>query len=358
MKNNYINHKSVLNSIPIPFIVVSSKLIIIYVNNSAETFFGLSKPFLLGKSFDQIVAKDSSIISMIKGIFISKNSIRENPFEIYIPKIGKKIIDLHISKSEEKDKNAFIFLDEVSLSIKVKNKLLHQDSLLSINGVSSLLKHEIKNPLSGIRGAAQILENEVSGSDKELAIIIQKESDRIVNIVNRVELFTDDIDVSFLSLNIHQVLDYVQSIVKAGFSNNIEFVKSYDPSLPQIRGNKDRLIQLFLNLIKNSSEALDFKGKIEIRTSFIHDFKISIANTDNELNRLLPLQIEIIDNGIGVPESIKKKIFDPFVTSKIGGTGLGLSLASKVVSEHGGIIECDSKNSLTIFRINLPIVQE
>ncbi|ODT59096.1 MULTISPECIES: ATP-binding protein [Paracoccus] len=222
-------------------------------------------------------------------------------------------------------------------------------------GMSEMLAHEIKNPLAGIRGAAQLMAMNATPEDREMAEMIVAESRRIVALLDQVERFGDTSEPDLAPLNIHDVLEQVRRSAKAGFARDVHIATDYDPSLPMALADADQLVQVCLNLVKNAAEALAGKagGTIRLRTHYDHTLRRPPDDTD-PTGRPLPLQIEIEDNGPGFPPAIADQVFEPFVSGRENGTGLGLALVSKIITDHGALIRVDSRPGRTVFRISLP----
>jgi two-component system nitrogen regulation sensor histidine kinase GlnL len=233
--------------------------------------------------------------------------------------------------------------------------LTHRNAARSVTAMAAMLAHEVKNPLSGIRGAAQLLEQDADESGRELTQLICDETDRIVALVDRMEAFSDHRPIDRDAVNIHEVLDRVRKIAQSGFARQVRIGEDYDPSLPPVHGNRDLLVQVFLNLIKNAAEAVpNSGGEITIATAYRHGLRLAVPGS--ETRQHLPLMVSVADNGPGIPEDLKAQLFDPFVTTKRNGTGLGLALVAKVIGDHGGVIEFDSQPRRTVFRVFLPVV--
>ncbi len=243
---------------------------------------------------------------------------------------------------------------------KIDRQLVSRGAARSVTGLASMLAHEIKNPLSGIRGAAQLLEQSVTPDELPLARLIREETERIVNLIDRVEVFGDDRPMEREPINIHVVLDRVKLLAKSGVARGITFSEEYDPSLPPVWGNRDQLVQVVLNLVKNAAESVTDSAQphpeIILATAFQHGMRLAVPGSTERVE--LPLTVVVRDNGPGIPEDIRPHLFEPFVSSKAAGNGLGLALVAKIMGDHGGLIEVDSRPGRTEFRLHLPVLTE
>ncbi len=350
-------HDQLLNALPHPVLVIGKDNAFVYANAAAESFLSTSLAMLKRIRLDDIVAFGCPLLALIDQIRRHRATVNEYGIEIVAPRItGPKLVDVYGGPFSEKLNQVVLMLQQRSMAQMIERQLTHRAAARSVSGMASVLAHEIKNPLSGIRGAAQLLEVNLSDEDRALSQLICTETDRIRALLDRMEVFGDERPLKKEPTNIHDVLDHVRQLAVAGFARNITVVADYDPSLPAVPASRDKLVQAFLNLVKNAAEAIGTDaetGRIVISTAFKPGVRISVPGSGSRIS--LPLMIEIQDNGPGVPAAIQEHMFDPFVTSKTNGTGLGLALVAKLIADHGGTIECDSEPNKTIFRILLPM---
>jgi two-component system nitrogen regulation sensor histidine kinase GlnL len=345
----------VLNAIRHPVIMVDHKGFISFANWEAESFFGASRGHLSQRKLDTYIPFGSPLLAQIEHVRERRAPVNEYRVDVSSPKLGSdRLVDLYVAPVPDQPGSVVVLFQERSMADKIDRQLTHRAAARSVTGLASMLAHEIKNPLSGIRGAAQLLETSVNDEDRALTQLIRDETDRIVSLVDRMEIFSDERPVDREPVNIHAVLDHVKAVSVAGFASKLKINENYDPSLPPVFANRDQLVQVFLNLIKNASEALENRpgGEITLTTAYRPGIRLSIPGASEKVS--LPLEFCVQDNGPGVPNDIHPHLFDPFITTKINGTGLGLALVAKIVGDHGGIVECDSQASKTTFRVLMP----
>jgi two-component system, NtrC family, nitrogen regulation sensor histidine kinase GlnL len=350
---------AVLQALPQPVLVCGEDLSIIFVNYAAEAFFGASQSVLSRQKLNDLIAFGSPIIGLIRSVVERRAPMTEYRVRVGSSRFGDarddRVVDAFASPLSDSDGRIALLFQERTMADKIDRQLVSRGAARSVTGLASMLAHEIKNPLSGIRGAAQLLEQSVTPDELPLARLVRDEVDRIVDLIDRVEVFGDDRPIEREPINIHVVLERVKLLAKSGMAKGITFHEEYDPSLPPVAGNRDQLIQVFLNLVKNAAEALERTPKPEIKfsTAFRPGIRISVQGVADRIS--LPLEIIIEDNGPGIPPDMVPIIFDPFVTSKANGSGLGLALVAKIIGDHGGVVDMDSRPGRTRFRILLPV---
>jgi two-component system nitrogen regulation sensor histidine kinase GlnL len=345
----------VLNTIRHPVVMVGPDNVIIYANAEAEDFFRSSVAVLMKNKLAKFVPFGSPLLTLVEQVRERRSPFNEYRVDISSPRVGSdKVVDIYVAPVSEMAGSVVIMLQERSMADKIDRQMTHRGAARSVTGLAAMLAHEIKNPLSGIRGAAQLLETVVGDEDRALTRLITDETDRIVSLVDRMEVFSDERPINRTPVNIHVVLDHVKAIAKNGFASRIKILEEYDPSLPPVFANRDQLVQVFLNLVKNAAEALgnEAGGEIRLSTAFRPGIRLSVPGTQDRVS--LPLEFCVHDNGPGVSADILPILFDPFITTKPNGSGLGLALVAKIVGEHGGVIECESTPRGTSFRILMP----
>ena len=272
--------------------------------------------------------------------------------DLVLPTSKSLIVDCMMSPWFEDDDCQEIIVEIVDAHSNAR--VLREESLTQVHDAARLslqgMAHEIKTPLGGLRGAAQLLEQELNGNElTEYTQIIINEADRLRDLVDR--MITPSTKQYSADVNIHEVLEYVVSLVEAEAPNLLDIVRDYDPSLPLMNVDREQLIQAFLNIIRNAVQAIDEDGQITMRSRIIrrttirqHYYKIAVC-------------VEIIDDGPGVPLEIEDGVFYPMVTGRAEGTGLGLSIAQSLLQTHAGIIEYERDDDKSVFRVLLPIQQ-
>jgi two-component system, NtrC family, nitrogen regulation sensor histidine kinase GlnL len=344
----------ILAALPDPVIVVDRGGRIRLVNPAAEQFFGCGAAALCGSALADLLAPHSPLLSLVDAIWRIGNTIAEYDVLVEGPRFGNRPVTIKGALIGEGAEMLVFSLQERSMADMMDRHLTHRSAARSITGMAAMLAHEVKNPLSGIRGAAQLLEQDADPAARELTQLICDETDRIVALVDRMEAFSDHRPIERGPVNIHEVLERVRKVAQSGFARHVRFLEEYDPSLPLVHGNRNLLVQVFLNLVKNSAEAVRKPdGEIILTTAYRHGLRLAVPGGKGRQH--LPLMVSITDNGAGIPEDLRPHLFEPFVTSKRYGTGLGLALVAKVIGDHGGVIEFDSQPRRTVFRVFLPV---
>jgi two-component system nitrogen regulation sensor histidine kinase GlnL len=342
-------------------VVLSDENRFTYANPEAEQFLGLSVAQLAQLSLADVLPEDSPLFLMIGQLRVGVNSIADHDLAFEGPRMSKTGISVQGTTMPELPGSVLLVLQDSSTVRALDRQIAARNAARSITGMAAILAHEVKNPLSGIRGAAQLLEASVSEADQELTVLIRDEADRIRALVDRMEVFGEK-PVTMDAVNIHRVLEHVRRLARNGFAEGLRFSESYDPSLPPVWGNRDQLVQVLLNLVKNASDSLLSAGtheaEITLMTRYQHGLRLATPTSDSDTRVDLPLLVVVRDNGPGISEDIRPHLFEPFVSSRPSGQGLGLALVAKIIADHGGLIEVESRPGRTEFRLHLPMLAE
>jgi len=340
--------QTILDNLHSAVLVIDHDMAVECMNPSAEHLFQISSKRAMSRSIEELVPGEAEFHDRMRRTLVSGH-----PFTVYDTSLqshdGTVLnVDYSVSPIGYKPSGKFLLLELTRLNsfmkISKEETLIHQH-----DATRSLLRglaHEIKNPLGGIRGSAQLLDRELDDEGKEFTSIIIREADRLQNLVDRM-LGPNHLPVKE-ALNIHKVLEHIRQLVQAE-SESIKFVADYDPSLPDLHADESMLIQALLNIIRNAVAALGGSGQIKLRTRPRRNCSIR--------SKTYPLvaRIDIIDNGEGIPDKLAETLFFPMVTGRADGTGLGLSIAQSLIQQHNGLIEFTSKPGKTCFTIKIPL---
>lgn len=348
-----ISDEALWASLPVPALLLSREDKILEANPAAELFLNLSAKALKDAPVFDKVMIDSPLEDAFRRARVQRSSLFVNDVDVGSGERPPLQCNIHFAPLLGSDGQMLMLISPREIASRMTQNAGSQKAAKSAIGMAEMLAHEIKNPLAGITGAAQLLATTVSGEDLELTDLIVEESRRIVKLLEQVEQFGNVRRPELRPVNIHDVLDRARQSAAVGFGVHMRFVEAYDPSLPRTLADADQLLQVFLNLLKNACEAAKGEGGV-IRLHTFYEPSLRLRRRDGSQARL-PLQVEVIDDGPGIPPELAADIFEPFVSGRENGTGLGLALVSKLLADIGGWISVESVPGRTVFRVSLPL---
>ncbi|MGR3756036.1 MAG: two-component system sensor histidine kinase NtrB [Tranquillimonas sp.] len=346
-------HDTLWASLPVPAFLLDPGDMIAEVNPAAEDFLNASARSLRGAPVFDRLAIDAPLDEAFCRVRRDHAPLFVNNVDVSGGNRPPVQCNVQIAPMTGMPGFVLLLMEPRQIADRLGRAQMVKSSARSAIGMAEMLAHEIKNPLAGITGAAQLLSMNLSPEDRELTDLIVAESRRIVALLEQVEQFGNLRPPARRVINIHDLLDRARKTAILGFAAHMRIVEEYDPSLPPTHVDADQMLQVFLNLLRNATEAGGGAGgTIRLRT--FYDLSLRLRRKDGS-GAALPLQVEIVDDGPGLPPEIEQDIFEPFVSGRDNGTGLGLALVSKIVSDHEGWVTVDSVPGRTVFRISLPV---
>ncbi|MCK0170409.1 ATP-binding protein [Aliiroseovarius sp. S1123] len=343
--------------LPVPGLELDGKGLVLRVNGAAESFLNLSERRMVGRHPNVTLGFSLDFDELLTRVRESNNALYVDGVDMRLSDGMARDVNLHIAPLPEGPGATAGYI--VILQPRGGSEALGQvqgtkSAARQAIGMAEMLAHEIKNPLAGISGAAQLLSMSLPAEDQEMTDLIVAETRRVVALLDQVERFGDLRPPERQPTNIHDLLDRAWATAQLGYAAGMEVSKLYDPSLPDVDVDADQIQQVFLNLIKNASEATGNVGNITLKTFYDSGLRVPLPNGDQAH---LPIQVEVIDDGPGLPPDIADSVFDAFVSGRENGTGLGLALVSKIITDHGALISVNSVPGRTAFRISLPVAK-
>ena len=339
-------------SLPVPALVIDPENKIAEANTAMETFLNLSARSMRGAPVWDKLHVNAPLDDAVMRIRREDAPLFVNNVDVGSGERPPEQCNLQFSGLVNRPGYILVLMKPREIADKIGQALQTKSAAKSAIGMAEMLAHEIKNPLAGITGAAQLLSMSLEPQDQELTDLIVAETRRIVQLLEQVEQFGNLRPPAREAVNLHDVLDRVRKSAAVGFGAHMQIKEEYDPSLPPTFADPDQLVQVFMNLIKNAAEAQPQGGVIRVRT--FYEQSLRVARPDGS-RVAVPLNVEIIDDGPGLPDHLAGDVFEPFVSGRENGTGLGLALVSKIISEHDGWIALTSVPGRTVFRISLPV---
>jgi two-component system nitrogen regulation sensor histidine kinase GlnL len=322
---------------------------VVFANQSAELILGLSSKQLEGHSLTELMRDTQPLEQLMQEARLRQFDVKRQHLAWSLPAKPVVELDTTITIADDADIFACIELREIDQQRRLDREERQADLTQANKELMRNLAHEIKNPLGGVRGAAQLLDRELPSDDlREYTQVIIKEADRLQGLVDQM-LAPHRKARSMEPVNIHEVCERVRSLMLAEFTEGLRIQRDYDTSLPLIEGDREQMIQVVLNVVRNAAQALNGQGLITLKTRVAR--QVTIAKRRHKL----ALDLHVIDNGPGIPEEIRERVFYPLVSGHPQGHGLGLTLAQSYVHQHGGVIDVASRQGCTDFLIRLPI---
>jgi two-component system nitrogen regulation sensor histidine kinase GlnL len=335
-------------------IVLDRKLHVRFVNSAAEQLLSISRRTVVGHSVVDIFPEASGLIASLEQALVDLRGFVDPDLLLAAHGQSPQNFNCTVTPIDSGEAQLLIEMRQVEQQLRIEREAQRITQAAANRELIRNLAHEIKNPLGGLRGTAQLLERELERPElREYTQVIIKEADRLQLLMDR--LLTPHKPPRWTEVNIHEVCERVRSLILAEFPVGIRIRRNYDTSLPELRGDKEQLIQVVLNIVRNAAQAIasnpapGFKGDIELKTCVAR--QVTLAKSRHKL----ALELQVADNGPGIPDQIRERIFYPLVSGREGGSGLGLTLAQTFVQHHEGVIEVDSKPGRTCFRIVLPL---
>ncbi|NNE23912.1 MAG: PAS domain-containing protein, partial [Rhizobiales bacterium] len=309
--------QAILQAMPNPLVVLDAANSIVFANMAAEQFFQTSLKMLQAMSITDIIPSTSPVFGLISAVRADEASANEYEVLVGTPRSGgERLVDIQAAVVLDEPGCVLLQVLTRSMAQKIDKQLTHRGAARTVSGLATMLAHEIKNPLSGIRGAAQLIEPAVTGDDLALAHLIRDETDRIGGLVDQLEIFSDERPIDRVAINIHAVLDHVKTLARTGVAREITIHEQYDPSLPLVLGNRDQLVQVFFNLVKNAAEAIcdaGHDGQITLTTAYRPGIKLAVPGGRERIS--LPLEVNVHNTGSVIPNDLLPHVFEPFYSS-------------------------------------------
>ncbi|MBL3565183.1 ATP-binding protein [Rhodovulum sulfidophilum] len=348
-----LDQDAIWTALPIPAFLLDAEDRITNINPASELFVNATIKTLSGVPVFDRLAVDAPLDEAFARVRANRAPLFINDVDVSAGNKPPVLCNVQVAPMNDAEEHLLLLVTPREIAGRLGRVHSVKSAARSAIGMAEMLAHEIKNPLAGITGAAQLLSMNLSNGDLEMTDLIVEESRRIVKLLEQVEQFGNLRPPACKPVNIHDVLDRVRRSATVGYAANMAILEEYDPSLPATWADPDQLMQVFTNLITNAAQAAGPRGgTIRLRT--FYDLSLRLRHPDGS-GVPVPLQVEITDDGPGLPAEISAEIFEPFVSGRENGTGLGLALVSKIIGDHGGWIAVDSVPGRTVFRVSLPV---